>query len=156
MKKVLLLAVGTMLVYSCNKSADKTTTTEASTEMEAPMQDEHQTSGESAAIRLDNNQKWMVNNEMKPFVMKGEQLVNSYVETKQTDYKMLAKQVKEQNEKLIKSCTMDGASHDELHKWLHPHLELTKKLESEKDAAMADATVKDLQKSYLQYHEYFN
>ena len=98
----------------------------------------------------------MVNEEMKPFVMKGEELVNSYIQDNQTDYKALAQQLIEQNNQLIKSCTMNGKSHDELHKWLHPHLEIVNALEEEKDAAKANEIVLQLQKSYQDYHQYFN
>ncbi len=93
---------------------------------------------------------------MKPFVVKGEELVNSYIQNKQTDYKALAQQLIEQNNQLIKSCTMNGKSHDELHKWLHPHLEIVNALEEEKDAAKANEIVLQLQKSYQDYHQYFN
>lgn len=155
MKKVLLVAIGSMLIYSCNNKKEEAPI-DVHTEAEATMHDENHGQDLSDAIRLNNNQKWMVNNEMKPFVMKGEELVNTYINKKQTDYKTLAKELKMQNDQLIKSCTMEGESHDELHKWLHPHLELTKKLEEEKDPAKAEATVLELQKSYQQYHEYFN
>lgn len=97
-----------------------------------------------------------MNEEMKPFVMKGEELVNSYIQDNQTDYKALAQQLIEQNNQLIKSCTMNGKSHDELHKWLHPHLEIVNALEEEKDAAKANEIVLQLQKSYQDYHQYFN
>ena len=93
---------------------------------------------------------------MKPFVMKGEELVNAYVQNEQKDYKALAQQLKEQNNQLIKSCTMDGKSHDELHKWLHPHLEIVKALEDEADASKANEIVLQLQISYQEYHHYFN
>ena len=155
MKKVLLVAIGSMLALSCNKTAEKTTV-DTSTNIEVKSLDEHDMSEKSEAIQMNNGSKWLVNNEMKPFVMKGEELVKTYIEKKQTDYKTLATKVKQQNEQLIKSCTMDGASHDELHKWLHPHLELTKKLENDTDVAHADATVKELERSYNSYHDYFN
>lgn len=50
---------------------------------------------------------------------------------------------------------MDGKSHDELHKWLHPHLEIVKTLENETDATKANEVVAQLQHSYKEYHEYF-
>lgn len=154
MKKVLLVAIGSMLIYSCNNKKEEVVT-DMNMETEAAMHEDHELES-SDAIRLNNNEKWTVNNEMKPFVMKGEQLVNTYIETKSSDYKTLAQDLKSQNDQLIKSCTMDGASHDELHKWLHPHLKLTEKLATEADAAQAEATVLELQNSYKQYHEYFN
>ena len=51
---------------------------------------------------------------MKPFVLKGSELVNTVVLENQTDYIELAQQVKDRNSQLIKSCTMEGKSHDEL------------------------------------------
>jgi hypothetical protein len=44
---------------------------------------------------------------------------------------------------------MDGKSHDELHKWLHPQLELVKELENEIDVVKANEIVLQLQKSNL-------
>ncbi len=155
MKKVLLVAIGSMLIYSCNNKKEEVAT-DIHTDTEATMHDENHDHDSSDAIRLNNSQKWVVNEEMKPFVMKGEELVNTYINKKQSDYKTLAKEIKVQNDQLIKSCTMDGESHDQLHKWLHPHLELTQKLEKSTDAAQAEMTVLELQKSYKQYHEYFN
>ena len=151
MKKVFVLGMGLMLLWSCNNTSEKSTAKQKTESHEAHQHDEN-----VETIELNNNEKWVVNEEMKPFVMKGEELVNSYIQNNQTDYKTLAQQLKEQNNKLIKSCTMDGKSHDELHKWLHPHLEIVKALEDEADASKANEIVLQLQHSYQQYHHYFN
>ena len=150
MKKLLVLALGSFMIWSCN-SPNKTTTEQETTTNEKHEHDEH-----SEGIALNNGEKWLVNNEMKPFVKNGEELVNSYVQTNQTDHVALAKQIKTENNSLIKSCTMKGKDHDELHKWLAPHLALVEELETEKDAAKATETVTHLQKSYVTYHQYFN
>jgi hypothetical protein len=151
MNKVIVLGISILFLWSCNN------TTEKSTEKQTiENRAEHQHDESPEAIELNNGEKWLVNEEMKPFVMKGEELVNSYIQNNHTDYKALAQQLKEQNNKLIKSCTMDGKSHDELHKWLHPHLEIVKALEDEKDATKASEIVLQLQKSYQDYHQYFN
>ncbi|MFV0199960.1 hypothetical protein OBJ99_03760 [Empedobacter falsenii] len=92
---------------------------------------------------------------MKPFVSKGEELVNTYIQKNGTDYKLLAEEIKSENSKLIKSCTMKGKSHDELHKWLLPHLEIVKTLEAETDSAKATHAVTNLQQSYQDYHKNF-
>jgi len=151
MKKVIVFGMSLMLLWSCNNSTEKSTT-----HQEAENHTEHQQDESSESIELNNGEKWLVNEEMKPFVMKGEELVNSYIQDNQTDYKALAQQLIEQNNQLIKSCTMNGKSHDELHKWLHPHLEIVNALEEEKDAAKANEIVLQLQKSYQDYHQYFN
>ena len=151
MKNVFVLGMSVMLLWSCNNSTEKSTE-----KQETENHAEHQHEESSEAIELNNGEKWLVNEEMKPFVVKGEELVNSYIQNNQTDYKALSQQLKEQNDQLIKSCTMDGKSHDELHKWLHPHLEIVKSLEDETNATKANEIVLQLQQSYQQYHQYFN
>lgn len=151
MKKVLFVAMGSFALWSCNNPSETTNANQ-----EITTQEEHHHDESSEALELNNGEKWVVNDEMKPFVMKGEELVNNYIQTSQSDYKQLAEQVKDQNKQLITSCTMEGESHDELHKWLHPHLELVKDLENESDEAKAGGIVGQLQQSYKTYHEYFN
>ncbi|MCC2589643.1 hypothetical protein [Chryseobacterium sp. MFBS3-17] len=151
MKKVFVLGISVLFLWSCNNTTEKSTT-----HQETENHAEHQQDESSESIELNNGEKWLVNEEMKPFVMKGEELVNAYIQDGKTDYKTLAEQLKDQNTQLIRSCTMTGKSHDELHKWLHPHLEIVKTLESETDEAKANQIVLSLQKSYQDYHHYFN
>lgn len=109
-------------------------------------QEEHQHDETSEAVELNSGKKWIVNDEMKPFVAKGEGLVTTYLQSSHTNYNELAQQLKEQNNQLIKSCTMKGKSHDELHKWLHPHLELVEALEKSANENEAKGIVLKLQK----------
>ncbi len=106
-------------------------------------------------IALNNGEKWKVNSEMIPFINNGIKLVNNYVEKKDVNFGELAKQLEVENGKLIESCTMKGASHDELHKWLHPHLELVEELAESKDAKAAEGVVAKLKQSYETYTKYF-
>lgn len=103
-------------------------------------------------IQLNDGQKWQVNAEMTPFIVTGEKILNEY---QGDDYKSLASQLKEQNNKLIKSCTMKGKSHDELHKWLHPHLEMVNALSNAESEEKANEIVSELKKSFETYHTYF-
>lgn len=139
-----------MILWSCNNSAEKPAMQE---EKAVPMETQHEESAE--AIELNNGEKWEVNAEMKPFILKGEDLVNTYIKNGDTDYKNLAEQLKQLNGQLIESCTMEGKSHDELHKWLHPHLGIVETLEAETDASRANEIVSRLQKSYEEFHLYF-
>ena len=92
---------------------------------------------------------------MKPFIKNGVDLVNAYVETKDEDYKKLAEKIRLENNQLIKSCTMKGKSHDELHKWLHPHLELVDALGKAKSTTEANKIIQQLQQSNSTYQQYF-
>lgn len=149
MKK--LIVFGSILLWSCSSQSEKSTTHDQEAETRAA----HHHDESSETIELNNGEKWVVNEEMKPFVRTGSELVNAYIQEDQSDYKVLAEQLKDQNNQLIKSCTMKGKSHDELHKWLHAHLELVKKLEKQADAAKASGIVLQLKNSYQEYHQYF-
>jgi|SRR5690625_1081477 len=110
---------------------------------------------ETSDLQLDGDQRWYVNEEMKPFVRSGEESVKKYLENNSKDYKNLAAQLKEKNNQLIKSCTMTGRSHDELHNWLHPHLELVAELAKTENPDQAEEIVHQIEQSYQTYHQYF-
>ena len=149
MKKVLVLAISSFVLWSCNNSSEKAKSNQET------KQEEHQHDETSEAVELNIGKKWIVNDEMKPFVAKGEGLVTTYLQSSHTNYNELAQQLKEQNNQLIKSCTMKGKSHDELHKWLHPHLELVEALGKSTNENEAKGIVLKLQKSDEAYHQYF-
>lgn len=133
MKTLTLLAI-LALILSCNQK--------------------HPAEAKKPAIERNQGNKWQVNQQMKPFILQGEKLVNDYITHNDTDYKTLAANLSVQNDQLIESCTMKGKSHDELHKWLHPHLELVKKLEGAGQAESQEIVV-SLEQSYRDYHQYF-
>lgn len=151
MKQIFIIAISSIVMMSCKN--DKQMEGSAETTNVEQMQNQDESSDK---IQLNNNEKWVVNDEMKPYVLQGEALVNSYLETNNTDYVTLAKKLKEFNNNLIKSCTMNGKSHDELHKWLHPHLELVAKLGSTNEADNGKPCLEQISESYANYHNYFN
>lgn len=151
MKKFFIIALGLFTFMSC-KNTSETKVLETHSKVEPA----GATTMETEKLALNNNQKWEVNQEMKPYIENGELLVNQFLQEKRTDYKALAQQLKEENNKLIKSCTMDGASHDALHKWLHPHLELVNTLENATEKEKGEELVTKTADSYKTYHQYFN
>ena len=111
---------------------------------------------DDSPLELNNGQKWEVNKDMKPHINQAEVILKEYISAGDTDYKKLAKALKDQNAKLIKSCTMEGKSHDELHKWLHPHMALIGQLGKSKEKGEAQATIEEITQSFEEYHQYFN
>ena len=152
MNKIIILAIGLFLsVTSCkNQATDNNNSAEVSQSSETQSQN-----GLVGQIELDNGAKWPVNEEMKVYVTNGEALVTAYIENGDSDYEKLADEVAEQNDMLIQSCTMTGKSHEELHKWLEPHLKLTNMLEDLPNAEMAQKVIERLHASYEIYHENF-
>lgn len=154
MKKVLIAICSSVLLFSCGDTTEQT-----DSKATVATHDDHkeaEKNQERTELRLNDGKKWEVNKEMAPYITTPEQSVNVFLENKQTDYSVLAEKLKEQNSELIKSCTMKGPDHDELHVWLYPHLALVKKLEQETDPAKSQEIVLQLQKSYHNYHQFFN
>lgn len=155
MKQILVFALALGLLASCQKKVEKDAShSQVTEELNAHEQHEEEAAA-TGEIELNQGEKWIVNEEMKPYVAEGEKLVGNYIENQETEYKVLAASLEKQNSNLITSCTMKGKSHEELHKWLSPHLELVKDLASSTDEVTAMNTAKEIQQSYKTYHEYF-
>ena len=107
---------------------------------------------EEQNIALNDGQKWNVNAEMSPYILESEQILLQY---NGTDHKQLAEELEAKNKALIKSCTMNGKSHDELHKWLHPHMQLIKSLKDAETNEESIAFIAELKNSFQTFHNYF-
>jgi len=81
--------------------------------------------------------------------------LNEHISNNSTDYKELVEQLKEKKSGLIKSCTMRGERHDELHKWVHRQIVLIEALSKAASVKEASETINNLQKSFITYHKYF-
>ncbi|UYW02066.1 hypothetical protein K5I29_03950 [Flavobacterium agricola] len=149
-KKIIYLSICVGFCISCNQKNELVEVDELTTKIV------NQPQTNPNGLELNKGEKWAVNPEMKPFVSQGEALVNAFIQEGQTDFKALADQVKQQNNQLIKSCTMTGQAHEELHKWLHPHMILVKSLNLETDTNKANALVLDLQHSYSEFYKFFD
>ncbi|MFY0642843.1 MAG: hypothetical protein JXR19_00095 [Bacteroidia bacterium] len=107
-------------------------------------------------IDLNDGEKWVINSEMTPHIQEAHQIFKDYVSSGNEDYKTLANNLKQQNKRLIKSCTMKGKSHDELHKWLHPHIGLIDQLADAENLESANEIIEKLEDSFNAFHVYFN
>lgn len=136
------------IVLFFTMSACSNTTNEKSESKKSQIQQDKNDLG----IELNDGQKWEVNQEMKPPLERSEIALNKY---DGKDYEILAEQLKANNDELVKSCTMKGKSHDELHKWLHPHMKLTTALLEAKNEKEANKIIQKLKTSFDTYHQYF-
>ena len=108
-----------------------------------------------ASIELNEGARWLVNAEMKPFITESESILNTYIANGSADFKTLAKELADKNSGLIKSCTMDGKSHEELHKWLHPHMALIETLQEAENDDAANKIISELKSSFEIYNQHF-
>jgi uncharacterized lipoprotein NlpE involved in copper resistance len=147
-KKVIFLSAFSVILWGCNNSS-------AVNHEEAHVHEMHDHEEQNVeTIELNNGRKWKVNTEMTPFILKGKELVEKYIADKGSDYTKLANEIEAQNNQLISSCSMDGKSHDELHKWLHPHLELVESLKNAKNNEAKELVAK-IKTSYDEFGNYF-
>ncbi len=152
MKTILgLILTFSLLLFSC----DSVSTEKAEEQNDNALQSEHQHEDDTDALKLDNGNRWMVNEEMKPFILESKAILDEFSQNNSTDYQTLAAQLKEKNSGLIKSCTMKGKSHDELHKWLHPHMDLIESLAEAENLDAAKSSISQLNASFETYHQYF-
>lgn len=131
LRKLILASMGIILIVACSSNHQQTD------------------------INLNNGEKWKVNAEMKPYIEKGNELLTEFISKNDKDYHKLAEDLKAQNNSLIQSCTMKGESHDELHKWLYPHIEIIEELLNAKSTAEAEKIIIQLEKSFNTYQKYF-
>lgn len=164
MKKLFVLILSIAFMTACNKPETKENHDveiqehshdtdhqdhEHSDEVE---NDEH---SDKTELKLNGDKKWAINKEMLPFLNEADKLVAGYIKNKNTDYKKLALSLEEKNSELIKSCTMTGDSHDALHLWLEPHLELVEELKTAEDTEKANEIITKLENSFKTFHQFF-
>lgn len=163
MKKSIFIigTLGCFLFFSCETQNDKgmedniEATTQDSTVHNEHHEDAEHNEHENEALELNDGEKWEVNEEMRPHVSAEEEIVNNSVASDSIDYKELADQLVKENSYLINSCTMEGESHEELHKWLHPHMELLDELGKSESNDQAGEVISKLMKSFETFHKYF-
>ncbi len=107
-------------------------------------------------LELNEGEKWKIIPEMMTHIRASEKLFSDYTTSGDTDYKKLAEGISEHNKELIKSCTMKGAAHDELHKFLPAHLKLVASLGKANSPKEASDTIDQLKKSFETFNAYFD
>lgn len=133
MKKVIFtLAVLSALMISCkdNQTTNAETSLETEVQHEAEIVKEHQEHDEMALnndwvkeIQLNNGSKWDANLETTKGVENMTNLIKASDPKSVEDYHNLASKLNDEKNFVVKECTMEGASHDNLHVFLHPLIE---------------------------------
>lgn len=162
-KKIILSVFFTVAVaVSCDKKQEEhsdriiseQSTSDSHADHDGQAQSEDR-AGTPAGLELDNGKKWNTNTEMLPFIKEQERLIEGF-DSDTGDYKKLAADLNSANDKLIKSCTMKGKSHDVLHVWLTDHMKNIDLLAKAGNRDEANQITDALKNSMEVYHQYFN
>jgi hypothetical protein len=101
--------------------------------------------------RLNHGQRWKINEEMVTHIQNAERI---YEQFSGDHLDLLHDALMESTNALVASCTMTGPAHDELHKWLHPHIDLIKSMKGG-NTEQVDYFLEKLEASFVVFHTYF-
>lgn len=149
--KIISLLTVSLLLFSCGNTSKEN----SKEQTETVTHEEHQHDDELQIIELNNGEKWKVDANMITHIRNMENDIISFSATEQKDYKLLTEKLQTNIDLLTSSCTMTGKSHDELHKWLLPYIDLVKELSEAKDDAEATKQFKNIQSSFTTFNQYF-
>ncbi len=161
MKKTILTSVIiSALLIGCKDN--KTVTDETSVETE--MVHEHHNDHEGLAlnnswvneIQLDNGNKWDANLETTEGVDKMLDLISENAQESVGDYHTLASYLNEVKNVVVKECTMEGPSHDNLHVFLHPLIEKIDALGKISNVDEGAEITERIKENLNAYNDYFN
>lgn len=108
---------------------------------------------ESMGISLNNGDKWEADKHTNDKIAEMKNELGLYKNNK--DYDKLTANLTNDVKELIKGCTMEGESHNQLHYWLEPFLGLVESLNNAKSADEKEVKVKEIELSLNKYSEYF-
>lgn len=117
--------------------------------------DDHNHEGNESIV-LNNGKKWKVDETMMPPIRSMENALNAFSKSKEKDYNSLAEELQTSIETLTSNCTMTGQSHDELHKWLLPYIDLVDELSATTNEADAQLVFKRINESFSTFNTYFS
>lgn len=164
-KTILTTAIVSALLIGCNETKHKTENTDIiettegvhEHEMEEMAAETHSMNNAWInEIKLDNGSKWEANLETTEGVDKMLNLVKSSNPKTVEDYQVLASKLNEDKNFVVKKCTMEGPSHDNLHVFLHPLIEKIEalgKVSTIEEGAEVTSSVKENLEGYYNYFQ---
>ncbi|MBP6334529.1 MAG: hypothetical protein KA444_03580 [Bacteroidia bacterium] len=149
-----ILIVFALLTFSgCNLPSKQDSSV---LETDKPEAHEH---SEVEPISLNNGDKWVVDSGMITYIREMEKVIHELIILKDKmpmeEYAKTAIILEENVENLTNNCTMTGQSHDELHKWLLPYIEITERFSAARNPEEALAVLPELKTSFELFNKYF-
>jgi hypothetical protein len=115
----------------------------------------HQTDTTPSLV-LNEGEKWKVNTEMLPHILRMEDRLQTFEQSKEKDFKAFGEKSQHDFDLLIASCTMKGESHEQLHKWLIPHIQLVKDMAVVENSVDGSKLCKEMEHSFNTFNQYFH
>lgn len=160
----LIIIISLFAFISCKDAKNQKNTTKPNSVEQVKESDEHHDAEEiniykntwTKHIKLDNGTKWQANTETNVGVKKMQTLLKTQTTTTIEDYHQLASQLELDKNYVVKNCTMEGPSHDNLHVWLLPlmaKITALSKVTTVEDAVKIKLSIEKNINAYADYFE---
>ncbi|MBJ7881394.1 hypothetical protein [Gelidibacter salicanalis] len=106
-------------------------------------------------IVMDNGAKWQADLTTNGGVKQLQKTFYAQTTNSLEAYHKLAEQLNEDKNYVVKNCTMEGPSHDNLHVWLHPLIEKIAALSKTETVEDASKIKHSIEKNINAYSDYF-
>lgn len=105
---------------------------------------------------LNDGKKWQMDEHTRTSIKNLDNLLNSQDVIKSVEgFNQFGKKMDDELILLIRSCTMDGKAHDQLHIFLGYFYPLVQSLKKASEISSAEKIVSEMKELFVQYHKYF-
>lgn len=159
-----LYVMALLIVTGCNNTNTKSGTTDPEvhnhSETTNAIEHAHQEIASTKdswleEIELDNGNLWNAN----PETIEGVENMRRHIQTASLSdaesYRKLGEKLNEEKNYIVRECTMTGASHDNLHMWLHPLIEQISTLSDTPTVEEGNYLVTDIEERLTRFYDYF-
>lgn len=154
MKKSVILSVFLLILLAgCKEKEAQAVTTEAPEKKEVLNKQEEPAWKKD--IQLNNGQQWQANAETTEGILKMTELIEKSNPSTPEDYQNLGKKLSDENNLVIKRCTMKGPSHDNLHIYLQPLIGKIGELQTVESSEKGKQLLVEIKDHLEAYHRYF-
>ncbi|MEO8415524.1 MAG: hypothetical protein ABI472_17820 [Ginsengibacter sp.] len=147
MKVNVLIFLCAIILFGCNQSTD--------TELQS---NEEHSSMTDTSLTLNNGAKWKADSITSHNVIRLKNTADMFRVKpfpSLATYQLLGSDLANDADTMIQECTMKGADHEALHKWLSPILSQTDQLKNITDTAAARKIFDSVDNRIDKYHQYF-
>lgn len=162
-KAILTTVIISALLIGCTEN--KTTTQQGLVETEMAQEHDTEPTHEKMGIslnnswvkeiKLDNGNKWMANLETTQGVNEMLGLLKDNNPRTVEEYHQLASKLEDTKNVLVKECTMEGPSHDNLHIFLNPLIGKIDELGKVTTMEKGNEIIASIQENLNEYNNYF-
>jgi hypothetical protein len=107
------------------------------------------------SLELNGTEKWQISPGMSPYLRQSMEIIEQANATDSKDYKTIAAGLDSAKNSLVSSCDMMGESHDALHAWLVPYMDLLESLSNAQNDEEAHKVWKEINKSKDDFFVFF-